>query len=288
MEGINNFDDLIKHLQQCGAKKRVAVVCPRDESTRQAVSRAEESGFVEPVFIDDEDLYVAAHKGVKLIRDGEADVLMKGLINSDILLRAVLDRDTGVLQPGAVLTHIAVASMKAYPKLLFYTDAAVIPYPTQEQRHSQIAYIAHICRSFGIQKPRISLVHCSEKVDQRHFPFTAGYYDLIEQSRKGDFGDCIVDGPLDVKTSCSRHSLETKGIKSPLEGEADALVFPDIEGANTFHKTLTLFCGARIACILQGAQCPIVLPSRSDDPDSKFYSLALAILMAERGGNATL
>ena len=142
----------------------------------------------------------------------------------------------------------------------------------------QVKYITYVAHAFGIEEPKVALVHCSEKVGEKHFPFTVGYKDIIEQSRDGRFGSCIIDGPIDVKTACSGENMRKKGIASPLNGEADALVFPDIEAGNMFYKTITLFCHANTAAVLQGTLAPVVLPSRSDSKQCKFYSLALAAL----------
>lgn len=278
MDRIRNFNQLVDHLKSQNIKKRVAVVCPRDESTRMAVKTAEQEGLISPIIVEDDDLPTAAHKAIELIREGKADILMKGLINSEILLHAILNRDEGLLEPGRVLTQMACVCIPNYHKLLFYTDAAVIPYPTQEQRIEQVRYMAALCRSFGIDEPRISLIHCSEKVDVRHFPFTAGYADIINMAKQGEFGKCIVDGPLDLRTSCSKKGMEVKGIHSPIDGDADAFIFPDIEGGNLFHKTITFFRHANVASILQGSMAPVVIPSRADSPETKFYSLALAAL----------
>ena len=267
MKDIKNFEQLIENLSQRGEKKRIAVVCPRDRSTQEAVEKAAEQGFISPIFFEDNDPL-------------EADILMKGLINSDVLLRAVLDKEEGILESGHVLTHVGCASIPTYPKLLFYTDAAVIPYPTQEQRVEQVRYTIALCRAFGIEKPRVSLIHCSEKVDGRHFPFTTGYADIIQKAAQGEFGACLIDGPLDLKTSCSSESLAVKGISSPVEGAADALIFPDIEAANLFHKTITLFARSSVACVLQGTRVPVVMPSRADSSEAKFYSIALAAMRA--------
>lgn len=299
MENITHFDSLTEYLSK-GSKKRIAVVCGEDAHTSEAVLRAVEQGFVEAIFVGTAEAQNAnknlqpsegrvrlatretpdecAAEAVSLVRCGVADVLMKGLINTDNLLRAVLNKETGILPKGKLLTHIAAAELPDYSKLLFFTDAAVLPSPTQEQREQQVAYIAELCRRFGIDEPRISLIHCSEKVDERHFPHTGGYATIIDKAKDGEFGKCIVDGPLDVKTSLSAESLRTKGIKSPLEGMADALVFPEIESANTFYKTITLFGHARTAAILQGAAAPVVLTSRADSVESKFFSLALACI----------
>ena len=140
-------------------------------------------------------------------------------------------------------------------------------------------YTVDLCHSLGIEEPKISLIHCTEKVNERLFPFTPGYRDIVGMAEQGEFGKCIVDGPLDLKTSVSPESLRIKGINSPLGGEADALVFPDIESANVFYKTITLFLGVETAGTLMGTQAPVVLPSRSDSKLCKFYSLALASIL---------
>lgn len=276
MTTVKNLDEMVSRLRADRVCRRVAVVCPRDKSTLAAVERAAGAGFVEPIVIDHADPQRAAEEAVELAQRGEVDMLMKGLLPSEKLLRAILRHNGGLLPEGHVLTHTACAEIPAYGKLLFYTDAAVLPFPSHEQRVQQVRYMAALCRAMGVPEPRISLVHCSEEVDTRHFPYTGGYPDIAEMARRGDFGPCVVDGPLDLKTSLSAESMRVKGIDSPLGGEADALVFPDIEAANVFHKTITLFCGARPASLLQGPRVPVVLPSRADGPDTKFYSLALA------------
>ena len=276
MKSIKCFDELVAHLTDNNCQRRVAVVCGRDDSTREAVKRAREAGFAMPVFVDDDDVDVAAAKAVALVREGKADVLMKGLLNTDNLVKAILNKETGILPKGRVLTHIVCAHIPQYDKLLFMTDVAVIPYPTPEQREQQLRYLLALCRSMGIEEPREALINCSEKVNAKHFPVTADYRSLAERAAQGDFGKCIVDGPLDLKTSLSEQALKKKGLQSPIEGHADALIFPDIQAGNVFYKSITLFCEAQTAAILQGPQVPVVLTSRADSIDSKFYSLALA------------
>jgi len=292
MKAITNFDELTSHLSERQEKRRVAVVCPYDESSQQAVGRAISDGFVDPILVgesaklgnalpgvpridaqDDDD---AAAKAVALVREGKVDVVMKGLLNTDNLLRAVLNKETGILEKGRVLTHLTCAEIPKYDKMLFMTDVAVIPYPTREQRQEQLRYLLNLCRSMGVREPRIALINCSEKVNAKHFPFTEEYLELIEQSKAGNYGRCIVDGPLDLKTSLSAKALHKKGLQSPLEGHADGLIFPDIQAGNVFYKTITLFARARTAAILAGPQVPVVLTSRADDAESKYFSLALA------------
>jgi phosphate butyryltransferase len=278
MQTIKSLNDLIVFLQERGDKKRVAVVCGTDASTRYALEKGREMGFVEPVYVDGSDKAESARRAVAMVRQGEADILMKGLINTDVLLRAILDKETGILRQGRVLTHICVAEIPKYEKLLFITDAAVIPVPTIAQRRQQIGYINYACHAMGIEEPRIALIHCAEKVSEKTFPYTKDYMDIIAEAQTGKFGRCIIDGPLDLKTSLDQVSLREKGIRSAIDGQADALIFPNIVAGNVFYKTLTLFAYAKTACVLQGTKCPCVVPSRADSPEAKYYSLALAAL----------
>lgn len=297
---IKNFEDLIALLVKRGSRKRLAVVNATDTHTQRAVEMALDEGLVDVTFvggcdsvsrnqamqhyhnhveyIDATDPIDAAHKAVGLVRQGKADMLMKGRLNTDDLLRAVLDKQTGMLAKGSVLTQITLTEIPGYDHMIMFTDAAVIPFPTQEQREAQIRYVVNAWHIIGVKEPRVSLIHCSEKTDGRHFPYTEGYKDIIEKSKQGFFGPCIIDGPLDLTTSLSPEALATKGLTSSLEGRADALIFPNIEVGNVFHKALTFFVHARTASVLQGTMAPVVLPSRGDSTEAKFLSIALAAL----------
>ena len=219
----------------------------------------------------------AAALAVELVRTGEADILMKGLINTDNLLRAVLKKEKGLLPPGGVLSHVAVAQIPLYHKLLLFSDAAVIPRPGLLQFRAMIENDVAICRKLGNDQPRVALIHCSEKVNEK-FPHTLDYIQLKEEAQLGRFGSVFVDGPMDAKTACDRHSGEIKGLSSPVIGNADIMIFPNIESGNTFYKTLSLFGDANMAGMLTGTIAPVVVPSRSDSGNSKFYSLALACM----------
>ena len=299
METIKNFDQMVSHLQSLPQRRRVAVAFPHDSSTQGAVARALGEGFIDAVLIGDRqqmgtafepyhdhvtyveatDALDACRQAVSLARDGKADVPMKGLVNTDDLLRAVLSKTDGLLPPGRVLTHVTCAHIEEHgDQLLFCTDVAVIPYPTADQRRQQLKYLLDVCRTMGISEPRVGLINCTEKVNEKHFPFTVEYKELIAEAQRGDFGPCIVDGPLDLKTCFSPEALHKKGIASPLEGRADAIIFPDIQAGNVFYKTITCFCHTQTAAMLCGPSVPVVLPSRGDSPDNKFYSLALASL----------
>ncbi len=303
MQFIRNFENLFELLGAEGTpRRRVAVAYPHDSHTLEAVEGALARGFAEFVLVgrDDElhsldmvknhadkvtviptsDPDDAARIAVQMVRDGKADVLMKGTLNTDNLLRAVLNKEHGMLPPGNVLTHITVAQIPSYDKLLIFSDAAVIPYPTLDQRRAQINYMVSLCRYLGIEQPRVALIHFTEKVNPK-FPVSTDYITLRDEARDGRWGNAIVDGPMDVKTAVDPQAGPAKGIFSPIEGRADALMMADIEAGNVFYKTIIHFGDALSAGMVVGALAPIVLPSRGDSTEGKLASLALACLMAQ-------
>ena len=300
MELIRTLTQLVNTLRSRGIRRRVAVVCPNDPHTEYVIIRSLREEIAEFLLVTDSaHMEIANHLhaaspdfvkvfeapgpdeaaalAVELVRRGEADILMKGLINTDNLLRAVLKKETGLLPPGGVLSHVAVAQIPLYHKLLFFSDAAVIPRPTFEQYRAMIRCDADLCRKLGHDEPRIALIHCSEKVNEK-FPHTLSYVQLKEAASQGAFGEVFIDGPMDAKTACDAHSGQIKGLASPVVGNADIMIFPNIESANTFYKTLSLFGDANMAGMLTGTMAPVVVPSRCDSGNSKFYSLVLACL----------
>jgi phosphate butyryltransferase len=303
MEPIRTFDELIAHLKSFHSRKRVAVVCAHDDHSQYAVQRALKEGIAEFVMVGDVDKleqypglndyspYIrkvdikdpdeAAREACRIIRRGEAEILMKGIINTDNLLHAILNKEEGLLPQGKVLTHLAVMQIPTYHKLLFFSDAAVIPRPTIQQRIEMIWYAIHTCHHFGIEQPRISLINFTEKVSSK-FPNSLDYVNIVELCEAGEFGNVIIDGPLDVLTSCEPASGNIKGIVSPINGDADVLIFPNIESGNCFYKAVSLFAHADMAGLLQGPICPVVVTSRSDSGLSKYYSLAMACLTVKQ------
>ena len=298
MNLIQNFDDLLSRLSQMRSRKRVAMACPADSHTRYVVERGLSEGFADfalvcaeeckPEFASLKEQYPdrvevmieptadnAARKAVALAKEGAADVLMKGTINTDNLLHAVLDKEHGLLRPGSVLSHVTATHIPAYGKLVVFADAAVIPRPTLEQFDAILGYAVGISRRIGVACPRAALVNFTEKVSEK-FPHTLYYMELKQRAADGHYGDVLVDGPMDVKTALDAESGQIKGISSPVVGNADILIFPNIESGNVFYKTLTLFAGAETAGMLCGTTVPVVVASRADSCESKFYSLAMA------------
>ncbi len=300
MQAKNDFNQITIFLRKMENRKKVALACPDDSHTEYVINRALEEGVADFMLVtggkrlpfvdalaekypgrvgvtDAGDPDGAAREAVRIVREGKADVLMKGTLNTDNLLRAVLDKENGLLEKGRVLSHVTVAQIPSYPKLLVFSDAAVIPRPTEEQFEAITGYVIDVCRTLGAERPHVALIHCTEKVNPK-FPHTICYEHLKEKTQVGTWGDAVVDGPMDVKTACDSHSGQIKGINSPVAGKADALIFPNIEAGNVFYKTITLF-GAETAGMLAGTTAPVVVASRADSGESKFYSLALACLV---------
>ena len=297
MEPVRTLSQMVSRLRLSNKRCRVAVVCPNDPHTEYVIIRSLREEIAEYLLVTDiehldvsNSLYAASPDFVRVytaptpdeaaalaVRSGEADVLMKGLINTDNLLRAVLHKERGLLPAGGVLSHVAVAQIPLYHKLLFFSDAAVIPKPTLDQFRTMIMNDIKICNRLGMEEPRVALIHCSEKVNAK-FPHTICYTELKKEASEGKMGKVYIDGPMDAKTACDAHSGEIKGMSSPVIGNADIMIFPNIESGNTFYKTLSLFGDANMAGMLTGTIAPVVVPSRSDSGNSKYYSLVLACL----------
>lgn len=300
MEPIKSYDELEALFAQIASNRHVAVVCPSDDDTMQVVniclekfqtrftlccsepspwadSLAERlNKTVSVIYSPTAD--DAARTAVSEVRNGRADVIMKGAVNTDNLLRAVLDKQNGLLEPGRVLTHLTAAQVSTYHKLIFFMDAAVIPQPNETQFKAMISYGIDVLKHLNINTPNIALIHFSEKVNEK-YPHTIYYEQMKCLNADGHFGEgAIIEGPMDVKTACDRHSAEVKKIESKVAGNADLLIFPNLVATNTFYKTIALFGQATMAGIICGANAPIVIPSRADSAKSKFYSLALACI----------
>lgn len=298
MKSVRDFNGLVQLFASLPTKKKVALVCPDDESTEAVIDRClneklaefrlitsgEPSKFVEDILRrfptsvsvhKTENVDEAAALGVDMVRNGEADILMKGAINTDNLLRAVLNKEHGLLPEGNVLSHITLAETPAYDKLLMFSDAAVIPFPTLEQYEAMVRYDVEVCHRLGIEEPKVALIHFTEKVNKK-FQNTLDYQVLKERALEGAYGHCIVGGPMDIKTACDAHSGEMKHIDSPVVGCTDIAIMPNLAAANTLYKSLALFGRATMAGMVSGTSAPVVVPSRADSADSKFYSLALA------------
>ena len=305
MKPIRTLGQLAEGLKGVAAR-RVAVAAGHDENTIEAAARAAGEGIAKVILVGDADRIAALCKerkldagaftvlderdemkaGVKardMVRDGDADVLMKGLIGTDKYMHLILDKEKGLLPRGAVLTHITVLEVPAYQKthgkLLIVSDVAIIPAPDLPTKVKIVGYAVDAAHTFGIEKPKVALLAANEKVSER-MPATTDAAIISKMAERGQIKGAIVDGPLALDVALSREACEIKGLDSAVEGDADVLIFPNIETGNVFYKSATILGGASLAAVVVGASAPCILTSRADSEESKYYSIALGCRLA--------
>lgn len=225
-----------------------------------------------------EDEQEAALKAVKLVKEGRADIIMKGLINTDKYMRALLNKEYGLLPPKGVLSHVTVIENPNYHKLLIVSDVAVIPYPSLEQKIVMVNYLIDTARSLGIEHPKVALIAASEQVLLNLVSCTDAAA-IAAMNREGSFPGAVVAGPMGLDVAVDKESAEIKRIDSPVAGDADCLLFPNIDAGNVFYKTNTKLCNSGQAAIVVGAKVPAVLSSRGDSMQIKLNSIALASIL---------
>ncbi|MDX9773739.1 MAG: phosphate acyltransferase [Bacteroidales bacterium] len=299
---ITSLAQMADTVRSAGTKYKIAVAWAQDTNTVGSLYRAVSEGFAEALMIGrrekiletchktgaDPDRFTiietdnekeAAGIAVSMTRSGEADVVMKGLLGTDKFLRAVMDKEKGLLPPKAVMSYVCAVEIPAYSKLLFITDTAVIPFPDLDQKVAMAEYAISMARRFGIMKPSVALIGASEKVSS-HFPNTLDYSVMCKMAERGQISPCIMDGPVDLFLACDPESSGIKGVDTPLAGSADILLFPSLEACNPFYKGLMLFGRGELAGMICGTTKPVVMMSRSESELSKYYCVALACLMA--------
>ena len=303
MSSISSFAELTAHLQSVQQRKRIAVANAVDSHTLDAVQMAVDAGIVEAFLIGDVAAMDSPHlleehvlspyihiidipevreatlEAVRMVKSGEADILMKGLVNTDIILRAILDKEKGLLPHGNVMTYNAALEIPGYHKLVFFSDPAVIPSPNLVQRTAMIKYAIASAHKFGIEKPKVALIHATEVANPK-IHYMQDYLDIMDEWRKGEFGNVIMDGPLDIFLALDSERGGIKNVATPVLGDADILIFPNFESANCFYKGISLFGGAEMGGLLQGTEKPVVMTSRSESVKSKFYSICIACILA--------
>jgi len=293
-----------------GGKIRLAVAAAQEVSVLEAVADAHKAGIAEPILVGDpeaiaaaarqandglglnlsgfqivpvKDLYASAAKAVELVRTGEADILMKGIIDTSLLLKAALNKETGI-NAGRLACHIAVMEVPTYHKLLIVTDAAINIAPDLAGFVDIIASAVAVSKALGTELPKVAILAAVEKVNAEKMPCTATAAILTQMNRRGQIKNCLVDGPLALDNAISAESARIKKIVSDVAGDADILVAPDIEAGNILYKCLLDLSRAKGAAIVMGAAKPIVLTSRADTAETKLASIALAALTGGRAG----
>ena len=298
---MKNFSEIFTALQSRGARKRMVAAWGVDGHTIAAAADAVKLGLVDVTLVGDENLIAQACKdenvdvsiftivhnpdemksvaqAVQMIRDGEGDFLMKGLCSTDKFLRAILNKETGLLPPKGVLTHCTALEIPSYHKLLFVGDVAVIPAPDLKQKQIIMDCLVKVAQAVGVAKPKVALIAATEQVLPSQ-PASMEAALLAKMADRGQIKGCIADGPLALDVAIDMESVQIKGLVSPVAGDADCILFPNIESGNVFYKANSkLVPGVRQAGILVGAKVPCVLSSRADSIDTKLNSIAIAAM----------
>jgi len=285
------------------AIKTIVVVCANDEHSISAVYQAVELNLVKGILIGDKSKIDkvckefgidqskfeiihelsedrAAQNAVEMINRGIGDILMKGLIPTDKFMRAVLNKERGLTDQGKIVSHVTVVENKNYHKLLIVADVAVIPLPDLNQKIQMIRYLVEVANQLKIDLPKIAVIAPSEQVIPSILSTTEAAL-LAKMNERGQIKGCIVDGPLALDVAIDHEAAIIKGLNSPVAGDADCLLFPNLESGNVFYKVNTKLALSESAAIMVGARVPVVLASRGDSTRVKLLSIALGALMAK-------
>jgi phosphotransacetylase len=299
---IQSFEELAKVVQAQERKSRVAVVAADDSHTVEAVVNAQREGLIEAILIGDEALILQrlAEQGVaaedyrimaadsieasldtavKIIHSGEANVLMKGHLETGDFMRAILNRDND-LRRGSLLSVAGFYEVNSYHKLFAVSDQAINTYPDLDQKKAILENAIGLLHAFGIEYPKVAVLTAVEKLNPK-MKETVDADALKTMNKEGLITGCVVDGPLSLDIATDANAAQIKGYVSEVAGDADLMIVPDLVCGNVFVKTLTGFAGATTAGTVVGAKVPVVLTPRSAEASDKFYSIALAAFTAQ-------
>lgn len=299
---IHSLESLRTAVKGQGPKK-LAVAVAQDAEVLLAVDGARKLGLSTAILVGDEalirqiaqehniplDSYEIIHEtdkvqacrtAVKLVRDGNADVVMKGIIDTSVILKAVLDKEIG-LRDSPVLSHVALFEVPGFDRLFLITDAAMNIAPDLEAKKHIIRNAVKVAHAMGNENPVVTCLCAVEKVNPK-MAATLDAAALVEANQAGEIQGCIVNGPLALDNAVSPEAAKHKGITDPNAGHADVLMVPNIETGNVFYKSLVFMAGAKNAGVIVGAKAPVVLTSRADSDETKLNSIALALMIASR------
>lgn len=301
---FNNFEELFAIVE--GKPNRVVVPGANNEEALKAIKMADDKGMISggvligPVekiksmlkengldenkfdLIESTDIPEMCKLAVDNIVAGKGDFLIKGQVETKYYMKAILNKEAGLVKPGALLTHNVLYHSPRYKKPFIVTDSAILISPTLEQKVKIVENVVKTLRQLGVEKPKISIVCPVEKINPK-IPSTIDAAELEKMSKEGKI-DAIVEGPYDVYISFSEEKAKDKGVVGKqVPGDADAIVLADLNAANPFYKCLNFF-GDRVkaATILAGSKVPIILPSRSDEPEVKLNSIALCSFLKDQ------
>jgi phosphotransacetylase len=296
----SNLHQLFDSLKK-GEKRRLVIANGIDLHSIEAASNAMKEGYVTVTITGDKDIFEnqchlanippaelrfincnseedAINEAVELVRNNEADLIMKGLVNSDKFLKAILNKEKGLIEVGTLISHITLIYNTVYGKPLLVSDVAIIPLPTLAQKIKMTEYLINVAHKLGIEQPKVAFIAATEQV----IPGMIATVDAEKLKKlwvNGKFPKSICDGPMGLDLAIDRESAQIKNYISPVAGDADCLLFPNIESGNVFYKTNTKFGGAQTAAIILGVRVPAVLSSRGDSMETKLNSIALAAMI---------
>lgn len=300
---MKKLEELIS-AAKAAPRKRLVAAFANDSHTIGATSRAVDLGIVDVTLVGDIDTIKkvcqeegidvnkfelvqeaneakAAAKAVSLINEGKGQILMKGLCSTDKYMKAILNKDNGLMPAGKpVLSHVSVFEIPTYHKLLITSDVAVIPAPDFKQKTAIVNYVIDTAHTLGIECPKVAMIAATEQM-LTGMPACVDAALIATMNRRGQIKGAIVDGPLAMDVAIDKESAQIKKLNSEVAGDADCLVWPFIEAGNVFYKTATKFAGAELAAMVVGAKVPCILSSRGDSIQTKTYSIALAVLSAK-------
>ncbi|WP_231881728.1 phosphate butyryltransferase [Anaerosporomusa subterranea] len=299
---IKKFEEIIKTAQVKGPKT-IAVAVAQDLEVLLAVKNAKELGIADAILVGDsaairriaqenqlaiesfrlvdvKDNVEACRTAVKLVAEDEAQVVMKGLIDTSVLLKAVLDKEFG-LRTENVLSHVAVADVGDYDRLFYISDAAMNIAPDLADKKQIIENVVRVANALGNANPKVACVCAVEKVNPK-MQATLDATELVKMNQAGELTGCVVAGPFALDNAVSIEAAKHKGITDPVAGNADILLMPSIEAGNMLYKSIVFFAKGKIAGIVVGAKAPIVLTSRADSDIAKLNSIAIGILLASK------
>ena len=294
---IQKLDDLFEVLRS-KPRKRLVAAYANDAHTIEAVAAAVQAGRVEATLVGDRDTILkvcqeqkvdasqfeivqesvdtkAVAAAISLINEGRGDILMKGLVTTDRYMRGILNKEKGLLPPKAVLSHVTVMQIPTYHKLLVVGDVAIIPAPDFNQKVAITNYLITIAKTLGIETPKVALLAATEQVSTG-MPACVEAAVLSKMGDRGQIQGALLEGPLALDVAVNAEAAKIKKLTSQVAGDADCLLFPNIESGNVFFKTCTKFAKAELGAMVMGAKVPCILTSRGDSVKSKMYSIALA------------
>lgn len=293
---MKNLDFLFEKAKT-GKQRKLIIAAAEDDNVLLSVKDAVQNGIIEPIFVGNKEKILklaeeidfdlssfhleneinpskSAVIAVNEIKNGNAQILMKGYVQTADFLRAILNKENG-LRASDLLSHIGLFEIPAYHKLIGITDAAQNIAPDLNEKVTIIKNAINVFHRLGIERPKVALLTAVETVNPK-MPATIDASTITMMNKRGQIKGCIIDGPLAFDNAISKESAEHKGIVSEVAGDADLLVTPDIEAGNVLYKSFTFFARGTVAAVVLGAAVPIVLTSRSDSDRSKLSSIALA------------